>query len=233
MRWKIALAALAVIGAGAGAATVMALRHHTTNSPGTGQSSGASTGTGAGTATLPSSALQLVDAINMPKSATGPLPSGFTSYSQSSSITGTTAGFQIAYPAAWSVSKRSSRQWRSQSPDNIATYMLVDLTPHTYPYDMLREAKYIRDQSIAEGHFPGYKEIGLSRLQIRSAPGAVWKFTWDNNGISQEVLDLVWVAHTSTGPQSYALYFTSPTADWNAMHPVFDEEAETFSTLPS
>ena len=230
MRWKLALAALAVIGAGAGAATVMAL-HHTTNSPGTGHSSGSSTGTGTGTATLPSSALQLTNAINMSKSATSPLPSGFTSYSQSSSITGTTAGFQIAYPAAWSVTKRSTRQWRLQSPDNAATYMLVDLTSHTYPYDMLREARYIRDQSIAEGHFPGYKEIGLSRLQIRGAPGAVWKFIWDNNGIPQEVLDFVWVAHTSTGPQSYALYFTSPMSNWIAMHPVFDEEAETFATL--
>jgi serine/threonine protein kinase len=235
VRWKLALAALAVIGAGAGAATVMALRHHTTNSPGPGQSSGTSTGTGAGTgtATLPSSGLQLVNAIDMPRPATGPLPADFTSYSQSPSVTGTTAGFQIAYPAAWSVSRRSTHQWRLQSPDNGATYVLVDLTPHTYPADMLREAKYIRDQSIAEGRFPGYAEQQLSRLVIRGRPGAVWKFTWNNNGIKQEVLDLLYIANTSAGAQSYALYFTSPLTDWTGMHPVFNEEAETFATQPS
>ena len=49
----------------------------------------------------------------------------------------------------------------------------------------------------------------------------------------QEVLDLMYIANTPAGPQSYALYFTAPKAQWNALHVDFDPEAQTFAPLPS
>jgi serine/threonine protein kinase len=223
LRWKLALAALAVIGAGAGAATIMALRHHTATPAAQQTQTAGPTGSG--------SVLQIVDAINEPLSATGSLPSGYTTYTRASSATGTTAGFQLDYPSSWGVLSPSALRTRLQDPLQN-TYLLVDLTPHTFT-NMLTEARYIRRQSIARGSFPGYHEIGLARTNVRGQPGAFWKFTWLDNGIKQEVLDLMYIANTSAGQQSYALYFTAPASQWNAMHKYFDEEARTYATLPS
>ena len=39
--------------------------------------------------------------------------------------------------------------------------------------------------------------------------------------------------HTSAGPQSYALYMTAPEKSFAQIRPIFDEEVETFATLPS
>jgi hypothetical protein len=106
----------------------------------------------------------------------------------------------------------------------------VDLTPHTYKNDMLREATYIRNQSLSR--FPDYRQLGLARLTIRGQPGSYWKFTWDDAGVQQEAIDLLYVAQTSAGPQSYAMYMTAPASKWNQLRPVFDEEMETFNPMP-
>ncbi len=231
LRWKLALAALLVIGAGAGAATVMALRHH--NAASTGGSppatQGPTTGTSTGAAANPASINQSID---QPESATGALPSGFQAYSLPGNTAGTTAGFQIAYPNSWSVTRPTAVRTKFQDPAMNA-YLLVDMTRHTYPNDMLAEARYIERQSLAKGAFPGYQRIEMAKLNIRGRPGAYWKFQWNDNGTVQEVLDLMYVANTSAGPQSYALYFTAPKEQWNALHVDFDPEAQTFATLPS
>ena len=96
---------------------------------------------------------------------------------------------------------------------------------------MLAEATYIKQQSLAHGHFPGYSQKGLAGHQIRGTQGAYWKFTWQRNGVSQEVIDLLFVARTSAGPQSYALYMTAPESMFDHLRPTFDEVAETFAPL--
>ena len=234
MRWKLALAALLVIGAGAGAATVMALRSHSTATTGgsgsTGRATtGGGTGTGTGSAANPTSINQSIDE---PESATGTLPSGFQAYSVSAGTAGTTAGFQVAYPSSWNVQRTTAVRTRFQYPA-LNAYLLVDMTRHTYPNDMLAEARYIERQSLAKGSFPGYQRLEMARLNIRGRPGAYWKFQWNDSGTEQEVLDLMYVANTSAGQQSYALLFTAPKAQWNALHVDFDPEAQTFAPLPS
>jgi hypothetical protein len=216
LRWKIALVVLAVIGAGAGAATVLLL-HHNDAGAAHGTSSSSSTGT------LPSSTLQIVDAIN--KQSTGALPAGYATYSQPAAAN-ETAGFSLAAPTSWKAST-SGYQTYLRDPSAANVNLLVDLTPHTYKNDMLREATYIRNQSLPR--FPGYKQLSLARLTIRGQPGAYWKFTWDDAGVQQEAIDLLYVAQTSAGPQSYALYMTAPVSAWSQMRPVFDEEMETFN----
>jgi hypothetical protein len=219
LRWKIALVVLAVIGAGAGAATVLLL-HHNDAGAAHGTSSSSSTGT------LPSSALQIVDAIN--KQPTGALPAGYATYSQPAAAN-ETAGFSLAAPTSWKAST-SGYQTYLRDPSAANVNLLVDLTPHTYKNDMLKEATYIRNQSLPR--FPGYKQLGLARLTIRGQPGSYWKFTWDDAGVQQEAIDLLYVAQTSAGPQSYALYMTAPVSEWSQLRPVFDEEMETFNPMP-
>ena len=221
--WKIAIAALAIIGAGAGAATVVLLHQDHSGSPQGGTSASGSA------ATLPSAknAPQIVNAINM--AATGPLPSGFTSISQPASAN-ETAGFSLAAPTNWTEST-SGYQTYLKDPAEPNTNILIDLTPHTYPNDMLREARYVAARSISG--FPGYQQLGLAAINIRGTPGSFWKFSWDKAGVQQEAIDLLFVLHTSAGPQSYALYMTAPENIFAQIRPIFDEEVETFATVPS
>jgi serine/threonine protein kinase len=235
--WKAAVVALAIIGAAAGAATVVLLHQNHSGSPqgqstGTGSASGSATGSASGSAsasssaTLPPPTLQIIDAIN--QRATGPLPSGFTTTSQPAAAN-EAAGFSIAAPTSWGKSTNGFQTWL-RDPTDPNTNTLIDLTPHTYQ-DMLQEARYIESQSIPR--FPGYHRVGMAATNVRGTTGAWWKFTWNNKGVQQEALDVLFVAHTSAGPQSYALYMTAPVSKFDQMRPIFDEQAETFATLPA
>jgi serine/threonine protein kinase len=235
-RWLLALIALAVIGAGAGAATVMLLRHSgTSNNPGassTTQGTGTSaTNTPQGTASTPAPASGAFSRLNIPQAindpSSGPFPAGFTDYKLPASSAGTTAGFSLSYPSSWSV-RRSGYQTYFQDP-SLNAYVLVDLTPHTYPNDMLREARFIKVRS-ASAH-PGY--VGaIAVLTIRGAAGSEWRFTYTDGG-TQEVLDMLWVASTGAGNQSYAMYFTAPKGSWGQLRPVFSTIAQSFDPLAS
>jgi hypothetical protein len=223
MGWKAAVAALAIIGAGAGAATVVLLHHGNSGSPQNGSSSSAppstsSTGSGGGTgSTLPPALL--TTAINQP--LTGPPPAGYKNLTKAA--TGTeSAGFTINYPSDWTVTQKGVYQTWLYAPQS-GVNMLVDLTPHTYPNDMVQEAQYIETQSIP--HFPGYQRIDLKALTIRGTPGSFWKFTWMDNGVKQEALDFLFIQDK----QSYALYATAPASMWNQMQSVFDEEVRSFA----
>ena len=219
--WKAAIAALAIIGAGAGAATVVLLHQDHSGAPSNGSSTSApASTTPVGGSTLP--AAQLVTAINQP--LTGPPPAGYRNLSKPASGS-ESAGFTINYPASWTVIQKGPYQtWLIDPGTNIN--MLVDLTPHTYPGNMLEEAQYIEGQSTP--NFPGYKRYNLQPLTIRNTPGAFWKFTWMKNGVEQEALDLLFVQDN----QSYALYATAPASMWQQMQATFDEELRSFAPLP-
>jgi serine/threonine protein kinase len=219
--WKITIVVLVLIGAGAGAAAVVLLRqnHNTASSGQAGGSPSSPTATG--------SPAQIVDAINQQSS--GAPPAGYTTYSVPKG-SNEQSGFRLAAPSDWKAST-SGYQTYFRDPSTSDTNLLVDLTPHTYPSDMLKEADYIKARSIAK--FPGYHQLGLARTTVRGQPGAYWKFTWDNDGVEQEVLDLLYVAPTSGGNQSFALYMTAPASSWNTMRPVFDEEMRSFTPTGS
>jgi eukaryotic-like serine/threonine-protein kinase len=227
--WKAGLAALAVLGAAAGATTVVLLKHNTASPPNVISSTGTATGsapaTGSTTVPPPAAAPQIIDAINMPK--TGPIPAGFTTYSQPAAAN-ENAGFSLAAPSSWK-SSISGYQTYLRDPA-VNANILIDLTPHTYPNDLVEEAQYIKRNSLSR--FPGYGQLGLAGINIRGTPGSYWKFTWDDQGVQQEVIDLLFVLQTPAGSQSYALYMTAPQAMWNRMRPVFDEEVETFTPQP-
>ena len=215
--WKIAIAALAIIGAGAGAATVVLLHQNHSGSP-QGGTSAPATGK-----TLPPA--NLITAINQP--LTGPPAAGYHSYQQAASGQ-EKAGFGIAIPTTWTTSTNGAFETYLTDPAASNVNMLVDLTPHTYP-NMLQEAQYIERQSTAK--FPGYHRVNLEPLTIRSTAGSFWKFTWMDNGVQQTALDLLFVLNTASGPQSYALYATAPSSMWQQLQPVFDEELRTFAPL--
>jgi eukaryotic-like serine/threonine-protein kinase len=219
----LALVLLAVLGAGAGAATIVLLRHNTNSTPnGTGTNPPASS---PGPGGLPPASLQIVDAVN---TKPGPLPAGWTTVSVHATG-GQAAGFTIGAPSNWTQSTKGNQTFLRDPSANAN--ILIDLTPHTFPNNMVREAEYIRNQSLAKNSFPGYAGAGLKGETIRGTPGAWWKFTWLDQGTNQEAIDLLFVLQTSSGSQSYALYMTAPTSMWSQMRPIFDEEVETFAPL--
>ncbi len=223
----VVLVLLALLGAGAGAAAIVLLRHNTPTTPlGSSSSAPGTSSSGTGTLAPPATAPQIVDAIN--EHTTGPLPAGWTTVTRPA--TGTeAAGFSIGAPASWKTSTTGYQTYLYDPSANVN--VLVDLTPHTYPGDMVKEAQYIKNQSLAQNRFPGYLQMGLQGETIRGTPGAWWKFTWVDKGTNQEAIDLLFVLHTSAGAQSYALYMTAPQSMWNQMRPIFDEAAETFTPL--
>ena len=216
--WKIAIAALAIVGAAAGAATVVLLHQDHSGSPQGGTSAPAT-----GTTLAPAN---LITAIDQP--LTGRPAQGYRSYSQAAAGK-EDAGFTIAVPTTWSTNSGSTAsQTYLTDPTGTDINMLVDLTPHTYS-NMVQEARYIEAQSRPK--FPGYQLVNLEPLTIRGTPGSYWKFTWMNNGVQQTALDLLFVLNTTSGQQSYALYATAPTSMWQQLQPVFDEELRTFAPL--
>ena len=221
---------LALIGVGAGVATVLLLHHNNAATPLTGgTATSSSPATTTPTAPAPAgSPAQIIVAVNQ---AAGTLPAGYATYSQPAA-SNEKAGFSLAAPTSWKASA-SGYQTYLKDPSAADVNILVDLTPHTYT-DMLQEAKYIESQSTPR--FPGYQRVDLARTTIRGQPGAYWKFTWNDQGVQQEAIDLFYVAQTSAGPQSYALYMTAPASRWNDadLKTIFDEEVRSFSpmTLP-
>jgi hypothetical protein len=208
----ITLVLLAVLGAAAGAATITLLRYN-----------------GSPAGTLPPATLQIVDAVN---DHHGALPAGWDTVTHQAAGT-ETAGFTIAAPTAWKKSASGHQTILADPAENAKT--VIDLTRHTFPNDMVAEGQYIRSNSLRAGHFPGYSQagagMGVFATTIRGTHGAFWKFTWDDGGVTQEAIDLLFVLDTPAGAQSYALYMTAPASMWNQMRPTFDEQAETFAPL--
>jgi hypothetical protein len=209
---------LAVAGASAGVATALLVHNHSGTPRGQASSPAAVTGS-----TLPPTGL--VNAINQPLS--GPPPAGYRGYRRQP-LGAENAGFTIDLPTNWTVTPQGAHEVWLYSPQPH-TNLLVDLTPHTYT-DMVQEAQYIEAQSVPR--FPGYHRVDLKPLTIRGTAGSFWKFTWNNQGVSQTALDLLFIASTPSGPQSYALYATAPSSQWNTLQPVFDEMVRSFAPLP-
>src|SRR5579875_8734 len=161
---------------------------------------------------------------------TGPLPQGFHWHTVPATAAGTDAGFTIAVPDGWTVTQRGAATYLTAAGGS--EYLEVDLTPHTYPV-MLAEARWLAQQTRRQGKFPGYRVIGIKPARVRGADAAAWQFTWREPGVGRvRVLDLMCIAHTSAGPQSYALYLSAPEPAWQRSLAAFDTELRTFRPVP-
>jgi hypothetical protein len=214
---KIALIAGAVvIAAAAGGGAALALHH-----PGT-------TGSGTTANTVKPSPKTPFGSVNALNTLSTALPSGWTTDTVRPSDTGTTGGFSIDVPPGWS----ETRSGLATHFDGHNGMLLeVDLTPHTYQ-NMVTEAQYIKEQSLAKGAFPGYKQNHLQGVPVRGTQGSFWQFTWTPSGdVKQLTDDILFIIPASAGPQSYAIYFRAPNSGWNAKYlPLFEQMLHTFQT---
>jgi hypothetical protein len=225
----IVIAAI-VIAAGAGAGAAYALHGKSTSSdttPPPTPSGSASTSPAALPATLPWS----VRALDTPSDA---VPPGYTTVTIQPSDSQTTAGFSIDIPPGWTETRPSALVVRL-TDGNGDRVMDIDLTQHTYP-NMVTEANYVSQQSVAEHKFPDYHLAHLSGEPVQGTAGAFWQFTYlpASAKVTYRADDIFWIAQTSAGPQSFAIFFKAPDKGWNAkFKPVFETILHSFKTIPS
>jgi eukaryotic-like serine/threonine-protein kinase len=209
------LAVIAVVAAG-----LIILRHHRT------QLSTASNQSGSGGAAAPGQGPVL--AARGP-AATGAPRAGFRTVQMPAATLGTTAGFTVAVPDTWTVHTRGLAMY-AEAPGGL-TFLQIDLSPHTKT-NMLAEANYLAQLTRQQGRFPGYRDISISPADIRGGSGAAWEFTWRSSAGTIRALDLLYIASTPAGQQSYALYMSAPAATWSSHLGAFDEETHTFRPVP-
>jgi hypothetical protein len=221
----ILIVAAVVIVLAAVAGVLLALRGHGSGNHQASQSSANSGASGGGT---------LVRDPRTPAAAAagapsnGPLPAGWSWYTAPASSMGTTAGFKLAIPDGWQASRESTgRGYLFQAPGG-GTFLQIDLTPHTFA-DMVKEAHYLSLEGPKEGKFPGYGNQEIRATPVRGQAGASWGFTWQDPKAGQiRSLDLMYIAPTSGGNQSFALYMTSPVPAFSSYLHTFTEEMRTF-----
>ena len=129
------------------------------------------------------------------------------------------AGYEIDYPAGWSVQKRGTTT-DFRAPDG--TYLRVDWTsrPGPSPVQAWRDLAL----SFAQRH-ANYRELGIRPVQFKGHDAAEWEFTYTEGGAELRAVDLGLV----TGERGYALYFQSRADRWNEYQPVFERMKASFS----
>jgi hypothetical protein len=209
-RWGATLVALAIVLVVVIGATVAFTLHH--NTP-------ASSHTVSQNPPTPQNgALAALDA------PTALLPGGYSPFSVTPSAAGTTAGFSIGVPPGW-FAKNDGLVWLLYSPDKTS-FMHIELTPHTFR-NMFEEASYLSKQDLQKGTLPGYQPIALRPAVIRGTEGAIWEFSWLNDGVRIQAEDLLF----DKDGQSYALYLVAQQSAWATVLPTFEQELTTFRVI--
>jgi serine/threonine protein kinase len=217
--WRLILlicAVLVAVAIGAGAA--IALGHHGT---------AATAGTHSDPKTVTTTRFSTVNALNDPSSV---VPANWVTKTLEPSADQTNAGFTVSLPPGWT-EQREGLGTYFHGPRDIL--IEIDLTPHTYPNDMVQEAKSIEQDSLLAGKFPNYRRAALVEVPVRGTKGAFWQFTWSLNGATARTDDILFVMPTPDGSQSYAIYLRGLNSGWNTRNlPVFDKILRTFQTIP-
>jgi hypothetical protein len=208
-----------LVAAAIGAGTALALRHNNGGTRGT--------GTAAVQGRAPTTDFRSVNALNNQSTR---VPAGWTTETVTPSTYHTTAGFTVDVPPGW-----------TEKPKGLATYFYgddnmvldVDLSPHTYPDNMVAEAEHLQQQQAVLGDaFPGYQRLQLLGEPVRGSHGAFWQFTWSLKNVRMRTDDILFVLPTSVGHQSYAVYLRAPDNGWNSSNlPIFEKILPTFAPV--
>jgi tRNA A-37 threonylcarbamoyl transferase component Bud32 len=190
--------------------------------------------TAAGTSTTGNPATGKAGRTPGPAGSPGPAPStpatvsppaGYRWYSISAASSGATAGFTIAVPDSWQVTRQGLITYLA-SPAGSAR-VEINLTPFTFA-DPVREARLQQREAIRQDQFPGYGPRGILPGTFRGAADAAWRFTWRPGTGRMSALDILTVLDTPAGEQPYALSVSAPRPDALAADDVFLQMLQTF-----
>jgi hypothetical protein len=163
------------------------------------------------------------------------LPPGYVWHSFSAAELGTTAGFKIGLPGAWTQNLTGEIAHFNQPVRNF--HLTVNVGLWTYPKP-LAEAKYLAKKDSAK--YNGYTQLALGAIGFKAiggfkaAPAAELKFRWDklSSGNYTELVILLSLV-TKSGVQTYTFSLWAPTASFGAAHSVFHTALKTFRPLPA
>jgi eukaryotic-like serine/threonine-protein kinase len=181
-----------------------------------------SAGTAAGGADLPGAAHDGGTAAVV-------LPAGYQWFRVTAAETGTVAGFAIAAPATWQLTRQGPDSYLR--PPSAAGHIEISVAAFTY-LRPLQEVAYLQSQALREDQYPGYRLIGLRAVTLLTGSAATWRFTWQDGRVDVAVMRLLASVDTSAGTQSYELTVAAPLAGFGRMAAIFRQMLPTFQPLP-
>jgi hypothetical protein len=129
-------------------------------------------------------------------------------------------------PQGWQVS-HSGHYVYVRDPSNSGVYLLIDQSDAPKPDPL---ADWEQQQANRAGSYPGYHLIRLESVSYPQAEKAAdWEFSYDQDGTMVHVLNRNILANAH---HAYALYWSTPQADWAADYHYFQAFAATFRPAP-
>jgi len=153
---------------------------------------------------------------------------GYQWFQVTAASSGTTAGFEIAAPATWQMTRQGVVSYL-RSPSGNAS-IEISLAPFTY-LRPLREASLLQAHAIQQDLYPGYQRIAIRPGILLGAPDAAWRFSWQDGATRTGVLELLVTVDTTAGAQSYELAVFAPSAQFASAQAVFRRALPTFQPL--
>jgi serine/threonine protein kinase len=154
-------------------------------------------------------------ATTSPAPRSSVLPAGYYRFLNST-------GFSIGVPHGWQISHVGHYVY-IRDPADSAIFMLIDQSDDPQANAL---TDWEQQASARQNSYPDYHLIRLQTVTYPQAEQAAdWEFTYDRNGVPVQVLNRNILANAH---HAYALYWSTPTSDWNAYYRYFQAFAATF-----
>jgi serine/threonine protein kinase len=227
-RWKglgtsgAAILALIVIAA----SVIVIVTDQRSATPGTaGRTSMNATASGTAGTTLPSAGTTgSTSALPAPTTATSSpatraqrVPAGFHLYEDAS-------GFRVAIPDGWQRSRLGTRNYFKEPGGR--RFLQVDQTTEPQA-DALTDWR--RQEGYVSRRLTGYRRISIRRIDYRGWNAADWEFTWRPSSGTLHVINRNIRVNDR---QAYAIYWSTPSAQWRTSQRYFDAFTSTFTPAP-
>ncbi|MFI5066619.1 MAG: hypothetical protein ACHP9Z_21945 [Streptosporangiales bacterium] len=109
------------------------------------------------------------------------------------------------------------------TPPSGAAFLLIDQSSQPKPNPL---ADWRQQEANREGTYPGYHRIRLMAIHYPQAEKAAdWEFTYYRQGVLTHVLNRNILANST---HAYALYWSTPQAEWGQSWHIFQTLARTF-----
>jgi hypothetical protein len=160
----------------------------------------------------------------------GAAPAGYQWCQVTAASSGTVAGFAVAAPASWQITRAGLVTYLKPPAGNA--HIEISLAPFSY-LRPLREAGFLNAQAARQGQYPGYRLVTIGTRMFLGAPAAAWRFSWDQAGVGRvDVMELLVTENTQAGAQPYVLTVSAPSAGFPAAEAIFHRALQTFRPLP-
>jgi hypothetical protein len=157
-------------------------------------------------------------------------PAGYRWFRVTAASAGTAAGFQVAAPASWHLTRQGPTTYLR--PPAGGSVIAISLAPFTAAQPQ-QEASVLAGQAVQPGRYPGYRLIAISPAIFQHSPAATWRFGWREPGVGRvQVLELLVSITTGSVTQPYVLSVSAPALGFPHAVTVYRRVLQTFRPLP-